>query len=190
MRIHIPCLEVRDQTRMPQGPHIVQPNHHPRFHGALPSPATPYLSLVMSRKAVRVRSSALWTEAGPTGYGYRVDVFLPSQPLGSDAAGAKAGPTAPDPSGRWRWEVGSCRVAGGDGTFAKVDFGAPRRRRPRTPAPPKPPKRCTYQRPGSRPCPPLARRAGRGGGGEHQAVGLRTGAAAGALRRGRRTLRS
>src|SRR5215203_5190158 len=36
MRIHIPCLEVRDQTRMPQGPHIVQPNHHPRFHGALP----------------------------------------------------------------------------------------------------------------------------------------------------------
>src|SRR5829696_2550560 len=117
----------------------------------------------MSRKAVRVRSSALWTEAGPTGYGYRVDVFLPSQPLGSDAAGAKAGPTAPDPSGRWRWEVGSCRVAGGDGTFAKVDFGAPRRRRPRTPAPPKPPKRCTYQRPGSRPCPPLARRAGRGG---------------------------
>src|SRR5215208_1088421 len=36
MRIHIPCLEVRDQTRMPQGPHIVQPNHHPRFHGTLP----------------------------------------------------------------------------------------------------------------------------------------------------------
>src|SRR5215211_8070950 len=36
MRIHIPCLEVRDQTRMPQGPHIVQPNPHPRFHGALP----------------------------------------------------------------------------------------------------------------------------------------------------------
>src|SRR5215208_7691857 len=36
MRIHIPSLEVRDQKRMPQGPHIVQPNHHPRFHGALP----------------------------------------------------------------------------------------------------------------------------------------------------------
>src|SRR5687767_10591091 len=100
------------------------------------------------RKAVRVRSSALWTEAGPTGYGCRVDVFLPSQPLGSEVAGAKAGPTASGPSGRWRWEVGSCRVAGGDGTLAKVDFGAPRRRRPRTPAPPKPPKRCPYQRPG------------------------------------------
>src|SRR5829696_4763870 len=41
MRIHIPCLEVRDQTRMPQGPHIVQPNHLPRFHGALPLPRTP-----------------------------------------------------------------------------------------------------------------------------------------------------
>jgi hypothetical protein len=135
-------------------------------------------------------SSALWTESGSTGYGCRVDVFLSSQPLGSEVAGAKAGPTASGPSGRWRWEVGSCRVAGGDGTIAKVDFGAPRRRRPRTPAPPKPPKRCPYQRPGPGPRPPLARRAGRGRGGEHQAVGLRTGAAAGALRRGRRVLRS
>ena len=68
--------------------------------------------------------------------------------------------TKSGPSGRWHWEVGSCRVAGGDGTLAKVDFGAPRRRRPRTPAPPKPPKRCTYQRPGPGPRPPLARRAG------------------------------
>src|SRR5919112_4307644 len=137
----------------------------------------------MSRKAVRVRSSALWTEAGPTGYGYRVDVFLLWRPLGSDAARAKAGPTASDPRGRWQWEVGSCRVAGGDGTPAKVDFGAPRRRRPRTTAPPKPQKRCPYQRPGPGPRPPLARRAGRGRGGQHRAVGLRKGAAAGALRR-------
>src|SRR5919107_2058965 len=144
----------------------------------------------MSRKAVRVRSSALWTEAGPTGYGCRVDVFLPSQPLGSFSAGARAGPTASGPSGRWRWEVGWCRVAGGDGTLAKVDFGAPRRRCLRTPASPKPPKRCPYKRPGPGPRPPLARRAGRGGGGDHRAVGLRTGAAAGALRRGRRALRS
>jgi hypothetical protein len=153
-------------------------------------PATDELSLVMSSKAVRVRSSALWTEAGPTGYGCRVDVFLPSQPLGSDAAGAKVGPTASGPSGRWRWEVGSCRVAGGDGTLAKVDVGAPRRRRPRTPAPPKPSKRYPYQRPGPGPSPPLARGAGRGGGGDHRAPGPRTGAAAGALRRGRRALRS
>jgi hypothetical protein len=41
MRIHIPCLEVRDQTRMPQGPHMVQPNLHPRFLGTLPVPTMP-----------------------------------------------------------------------------------------------------------------------------------------------------
>jgi hypothetical protein len=60
------------------------------------------------RSAVRVRSSALWTEAGPPGYGCRVDVFLPSQPLGSDAAGAKAGlpPRVP--------------VVGGGGRSARV----------------------------------------------------------------------
>jgi hypothetical protein len=145
-------------------------------------------SFAMTSKVVRVRSSALWTEAGPTSYGYRVDVFLPSQALGSEVADAKAGPTASGPSGRW--EAGSCRVAGGDGTLAKVDFGAPRRRRPRTAAPPKPPKRCPYQRPGPGPRPPLARRAGRGGGVDYRAIKLRTGAAAGALRRGRRALRS
>src|SRR5215213_6730033 len=94
--------------------------------------------------------------------------------------------TASGPSGRWQVEVGSCRVAGRDGTLAKVGVGAPRRRRPRAPAPPKPPKRCPYQRPGPSPRPPLARRAGRGRGGDHRAVGPRTGAAAGALRRGRR----
>src|SRR5215210_1134255 len=73
---------------------------------------------------------------------------------------------------------------------AKVDFSAPRRRRPRTPAPPKSPKRCPYQRPGPGPRPPLARRAGGGGGVDYRAIKLRTGAAAGALRRGRRALRS
>jgi hypothetical protein len=91
--------------------------------------------------------------------------------------------------GRWRVEVGSCRVAGGDGTLAKVDFGAPRRRRPRAPAPPKPPKRCPYQRPGPGPRPPLAPGAGRSGGGDHRAAGPRTGAAAGSLWRGRSALR-
>src|SRR5918997_585603 len=144
----------------------------------------------MSRSAVRVRSSALWTEAGPTGYGYRVDVFLLWRPLGSDTARAKAGPTASGPSGRWRWEVGSCRVAGGDGTLAKVDFGAPRRRRPRTTAPPKPQKRRPYQRPGPGPSPPLARRAGRGGGGQHRGAWCRKGGGARGRRRGRRVLRS
>ena len=94
------------------------------------------------------------------------------------------------PSGRWRVEVGSCRVAGGDGTLATVDVGAPRRRRPRAAAPPKPPKWCSYQCPGPGPSPPLARRAGRGGGGNPRAAGPRTGAAAGTLRRGRRALRS
>src|SRR5215210_7350068 len=37
MRIHIPCLEVRDQTRMAQDPHVVQLSLRPRFRGALPS---------------------------------------------------------------------------------------------------------------------------------------------------------
>jgi hypothetical protein len=101
-----------------------------------------------------------------------------------------AGARAPLRSGRWRVEVDSCRVAGGDGTLAEVDVGAPRRRRPRAPAPPKSPKRCPYQRPGPGPRPPLARRAGRGGGGDRRAAGSRTGAAAGTLRRGRRALRS
>src|SRR5215216_465730 len=35
MRI-LSCLEVRDQTRVPQDPHVVQLSLHPRFHGALP----------------------------------------------------------------------------------------------------------------------------------------------------------
>jgi hypothetical protein len=98
--------------------------------------------------------------------------------------------TASGPSDRWRVDIGSCRVAGGDGTLAKDVVGAPRRRSPRAPAAPKPPKRCSYQRPGPGPRPPLARRAGRGGGGDHRAAGARTGAAAGALRRGRRALGS
>jgi hypothetical protein len=93
------------------------------------------------------------------------------------------------PSARWRVEVGSCRLAGGDGILAEVDFGASRRRRPRAAAPPKPPKRCPYQRPGPGTRPPLARRAGRDGGRDHRAAGPATGAAAGALRRGRNALR-
>ena len=92
-------------------------------------------------------------------------------------------------SGRRQEGVDSCMVAGADGTLAKIDLGAPRRRRPRTPAPPEPPKRCPYQRPGSGPRPPLARRTGRGGGGGYRAAGHRTGAAAGALRGARRALR-
>jgi hypothetical protein len=52
-----------------------------------------------------------------------------SQPLGSDAAGAKAGPTASGPIGRWRVEVGSCRVAGGDGTLANDRAPRPEVRR-------------------------------------------------------------
>ena len=59
-------------------------------------------SFAMTSKAVRVRSSALWTEADPTGCDCRVEVILPSQPLGSDAAGAKAGPTATE----WSVAVG------------------------------------------------------------------------------------
>src|SRR5215207_5159024 len=35
MRI-LSCLGVRDQTRVPQDPHVVQLSLHPRFHGALP----------------------------------------------------------------------------------------------------------------------------------------------------------
>ena len=85
-------------------------------------------------------------------------------------------------------EVGSCRLAGGDGTPAKVGVGAPRRGRPRAAAPPKPPKRCPYQRPGPGSRPPLARRAGRRGGDDHR-VGPRKEAAAGALGRGRSALR-
>src|SRR5215210_3566698 len=40
MRI-LSCLEVRDQTRVPQDPHVVQLSLHPRFHGALPGRDTP-----------------------------------------------------------------------------------------------------------------------------------------------------
>jgi hypothetical protein len=39
MRI-LSCLEVRDQTRVPQDPHVVQLSLHPRFHGALPRDVT------------------------------------------------------------------------------------------------------------------------------------------------------
>ncbi|CAA9423640.1 MAG: hypothetical protein AVDCRST_MAG01-01-2442, partial [uncultured Rubrobacteraceae bacterium] len=74
------------------------------------------------------------------------------------------------------------------GTLAKVGVGAPRRRRPRAAAPPKLPKRCPYQRPCPGPRAPLARRAGRGGGDDHRAAEPRTGAAAGAVRRGRSAL--
>src|SRR5215203_3009468 len=55
MRIHIPSLEVRDQKRMPQGPQIVQPNHHPRFLGALPCERRP------RRKAKSVAPSRVGT---------------------------------------------------------------------------------------------------------------------------------
>jgi hypothetical protein len=34
---HIPCLEVRDQTRMARDPHIIQLSPRPRFHGVLPN---------------------------------------------------------------------------------------------------------------------------------------------------------
>src|SRR5215210_5602499 len=37
MRI-LPWLEFRDQTRMPQDPHVVQLSTRPRFHGVLPFP--------------------------------------------------------------------------------------------------------------------------------------------------------
>ena len=40
MRI-LSCLEVRDQTRVPQDPPIVQLSPYPRFHEALPVRLTP-----------------------------------------------------------------------------------------------------------------------------------------------------
>src|SRR5829696_297344 len=60
MRIHIPCLEVRDQTRMPQGPHIVQPNHHPRFHGALPARIGSLLFVSSGSVSYQIGSSSLF----------------------------------------------------------------------------------------------------------------------------------
>src|SRR5215211_7880615 len=53
MRI-LPWLEFRDQTRMPQDPHVVQLSTRPRFHGVLPAEkAQPvynlYLAILASR---------------------------------------------------------------------------------------------------------------------------------------------
>src|SRR5215217_4736763 len=45
MRI-LSCLEVRDQTRVAQDPHVVQLSLHPRFHGALPVALSALFSLL------------------------------------------------------------------------------------------------------------------------------------------------
>jgi hypothetical protein len=48
------CLEVKDQTRVPQDPHVVQLSLHPRFHGVLPHDLT-MLLIELSRAAL------MWT---------------------------------------------------------------------------------------------------------------------------------